>query len=85
MGNVLDAVSPAHRPVIEDELARCDPTLLAELLSANEPTPEQRKAVNQLLAIAVINSLGPDYTPDKHGLAVERAVEAFLEAWPIYR
>lgn len=38
-------VSPEHRAVIEEELARRSPTLLAGLLRATEPTPEQRETV----------------------------------------
>lgn len=69
--------------VIVDELARRDSALLARLRDTREPTAEEREAVEHLLATAVIKSLDPDYTPDEHGLAVERAVKAFLEVWPI--
>lgn len=85
MGTVLDAVAPEHRDVIAEELSHRDPALLADLRDATEPTLEQREGVNRALADAVVWSLGPDYRPNDHGLAVERAVKAFLEAWPIYR
>ncbi len=85
MTNTLDAISPESAAVIVDELARRDPALLAELRSTQEPSTQQRAAVNRLLARAVIKSFGPDWTPNEHGLAVERAVKAFLEVWPIYR
>jgi hypothetical protein len=85
MTKVFDAIPPESAAVIVDELTRRDPALLAELRSAQEPTTEQRAAVNRLLASAVIKSLGPDWTPDEHGLAVECAVKAFLEVWPLYR
>jgi hypothetical protein len=84
MANALDALPPESSAVIADELRKSDPTLLAQLRSAREPTTEQRAAVNQLLASAVIKSLGPDWTPNEQGLAVERAVKAFLERWPLY-
>ncbi|GFG62793.1 hypothetical protein MKUB_02830 [Mycobacterium kubicae] len=83
VSTVLDAIAPEHRTVIIDELARRDSALLAQLRDAQEPTTQQREAVEHLLATAVIKSLGSDYTPNEHGLAVERAVKAFLEAWPI--
>jgi hypothetical protein len=83
--NALDAVPAEARAVIVDELTRRDPALLAELRSTQEPTTEHREAVDFLLATAVIKSLGPDWTPSEHGLAVERAVKTFLEVWPIYR
>jgi hypothetical protein len=83
MMSALDALPPESSAVIVDELANTDPSLLAELRTAQEPTNEQRAAVNQLLARAVIKSLGPDWVPNPHGLAVERAVKAFLEKWPL--
>jgi hypothetical protein len=83
MMSALDALPPESSAVIVNELANTDPSLLAELRTAQEPTNEQRAAVNELLARAVIRSLGPDWVPNAHGLAVERAVKAFLEKWPL--
>jgi hypothetical protein len=85
VSNVLDAVPAEARAVIVDELTRRDPALLADLRGAQEPTTEQRDAVERLLASAVINSMGADWTPNEHGLAVERAVKTFLEVWPTHR
>jgi hypothetical protein len=85
VSNVLDAVPAEARAVIVDELTRRDPALLADLRGAQEPTTEQRDAVERLLASAVINSMGADWTPNEHGLAVERAVKTFLEVWPMHR
>jgi hypothetical protein len=85
VSNALDAVPAEARAVIVDELTRRDPALLADLRGAQEPTTEQRDAVERLLASAVINSMGADWTPNEHGLAVERAVKAFLEVWPMHR
>jgi hypothetical protein len=85
MSNILDAIPAEARAVIVDELDRRDPALLAELRSAQEPTTEQSYAVNLLLARAIIESLGPDWTPNEHGLAVERAVTTFFEVWPTSR
>ncbi len=83
--DILDAIPAEARDVIVDELNRRDPTLLAELRGAQEPTTEQSDAVNLLLARAIIESMGPDWTPDEHGLAVERAVTTYFEVWPTYR
>lgn len=85
MSNALDAVPAEARAVIVDELTHRDPALLADLRGTQEPTTEQRDAVERLLASAVINSMGPDWTPNEHGLAVERAVKTFLEVWPTHR
>ena len=85
MSNALDAVPAEARAVIVDELTHRDPALLADLRGTQEPTTEQRDAVERLLASAVINSMGTDWTPNEHGLAVERAVKTFLEVWPTHR
>ena len=83
--NTLDAIPAEARAVIVNELTRRDPALLAELRDAREPTIEQSDAVNRLMAKAIIESLGPDWTPNEHGLAVERAVTTYFEVWPSYR
>ena len=85
MSNALDAVPAEARDVIVDELTHRDPALLADLRGTQEPTTEQRDAVERLLASAVINNMGTDWTPNEHGLAVERAVKTFLEVWPTRR
>ena len=79
----LDALPPESSAIIEDELANSDPNLLPQLRSTREPTNEQRAAVNELLARAVIRSMGADWVPNARGLAVERAVKVFLENWPL--
>ncbi|WP_424757087.1 hypothetical protein [Mycobacterium sp.] len=83
--NALDAIPAEARAVIVDELTHRDPALLADLRGTQRPTSEQRDAVERLLASAVINSMGTDWTPNEHGLAVERAVKTFLEVWPMHR
>lgn len=82
MSNALDVIPAEARTVIVEELSHRDPILLEELRKTDEPTIEQRDAVNELLAIAVIKSLGPDWTPNEHGLAVEQAACVFNEVWP---
>jgi hypothetical protein len=85
VGDVLNAIPAEARAVIVDELNRRDPVLLAELRGAQEPTTEQSDAVNLLLARAIIESLGPDWTPNEHILAVERSVTTYFEVWPTCR
>jgi hypothetical protein len=85
VSNALDAIPGEARAVIVDELTRRDPALLAELRNTQGPTTEQSDAVNHLLASAIIENMGPDWTPNEHGLAVERAVKTFFEVWPLYR
>jgi hypothetical protein len=83
MTSALDALPPEPAAVIADELASADPDLLAQLRSTPEPTNDQRSAVNEVLARAVVRSMGADWVPNAHGLAVERAVKVFLEHWPL--
>ena len=83
MKSALDALPPESAAVIADELASSDPDLLAQLRSTQEPTNDHRSAVNELLARAVVRSMGADWVPNAHGLAVERAVKVFLEHWPL--
>jgi hypothetical protein len=85
VSNALNAVPAEARAVIVDELTHRDPALLADLRGTQEPTTEQRDAVERLLASAVINNMGADWIPNEHGLAVERAVKTFLEVWPTRR
>ena len=85
MRDALSAIPAEARAVIVDELTHRDPALLADLRGTQEPTTEQRDAVERLLAGAAINSMGTDWTPNEHGLAVERAVKTFLEVWPTHR
>jgi len=85
MMNAFDDLPPESAAVIVDELTKSDPSLLAQLRSSQEPSNEQRAAVNEMLARAVVRSLGPEWVPNAHGLAVERAVKAFLEKWPLNR
>jgi hypothetical protein len=85
VSNALDAIPAEARAVIVDELTRRDPALLNELRNTQEPTTEQSDAVNHLLASAIIQNMGPDWTPNEHGLAVERAVTTYFEVWPLYR
>lgn len=85
MSNVLDAISPGSRALIVDELTRREPTLLADLREAPEPTNDQSDAVVDALYVAMSENYGPGHIPNEYGLAIERAIDAYLEAWPIHR
>jgi hypothetical protein len=82
VSNALDVIPAAARTVIVLELSHRDPSLLEQLRKTREPTINQRDAVNELLAIAVIKSLGPEWVPNAHGLAVEQAACVFNDVWP---
>ncbi len=85
MKNVLDAVPSEHRTLIVEELTRRNPDLLMELSDAQKPTNGQSDAVVDALSYALSANYGPGHVPNEYGLAVERAIDAYLEAWPIYR
>jgi hypothetical protein len=85
MNKVLDAVPPNHRALILDELGRRNPDLVEELSDAERPTNSQSDAIINALSYALSANYGPGHMPNDYGLAVERAIDAYLEAWPIYR
>lgn len=86
VNNVLDAIPGPARALIVEELERRNPALLVELRSAEKPTNEQSDGVVLgVLAPALRENFGPDYVPNEYGLAVEHAIDAYLEVWPIYR
>ncbi len=86
VSNVFDAISHDARVLIVNELERRNPILLAELRSASKPTNDQSDGVVLgVLAAALRETFGPDYAPNEYGLAIERAIDAYLEAWPMRR
>jgi hypothetical protein len=85
VSNVLDAIPAEHRALIEEELTRRNPELLAELCGTQEPTNEQSDAVVDVLYHAMSTHFGPGHIPDERGKAIDNAIGAYLLAWPIYR
>jgi hypothetical protein len=86
VSKVLDAIPDDARLLIVNELERRNPGLLAELRTAKAPTNDQSDGVVLgVLAPALRETFGPDYRPNEYGLAVEHAIDAYLEAWPILR
>ena len=86
VSKVLDAIPDDARVLIVGELQRRNPALLAELRTADEPTNEQSDGVVLgVLTPALRENFGPEYVPTEYGRAVERAIDAYLEVWPIHR
>ncbi|OBA57284.1 hypothetical protein A5647_24685 [Mycobacterium sp. 1100029.7] len=86
MSEVFDAIPDRARALIVEELERRNPVLLAELRAAQKPTNDQSDGVvSGVLAPALRENFGPDYAPTEYGLAIEAAIDAYLEAWPIHR
>jgi hypothetical protein len=85
VSNVLDAVQPPHRAVIEDELGHRDPALLDTLRGADKPTNDQSDALMNVMIDAMCEHHGPGHIPDERGKAIDNAIGAYLLAWPIHR
>jgi hypothetical protein len=86
VSNVFDVIPDPARALIIEELERRNPTLLAELRTVQTPTNDQSDSVVLgVLAPALRENFGPDYVPNEYGLAIEAAIDAYLEAWPIRR
>jgi hypothetical protein len=85
VSGVLDVIPREQRELITDELIRRNPDLLEKLKEAREPTNDQSDAVVDALSDALSANYGPGHIPNEYGLAVERAIGTYLEAWPIYR
>lgn len=85
VSGVLAVIPPEQRALITEELRRRNPKLLAQLSDASEPTNDQSNAVVEALSDALSANYGPSHMPNEYGLAVERAINSYLEAWPIYR
>jgi hypothetical protein len=85
VSKVLDALPDDARVLIVEELERRDPDLVKELRDAERPTNSQSDAVVEALSYALSANYGPGHAPNEYGLAVERAIDTYLAAWPIYR
>jgi hypothetical protein len=86
VSKVLDVIPDDVRVLIVEELERRNPALLAELRTADKPTNEQSDGlVLGVLTSALRENFGPEYVPTEYGRAVERAIDAYLEVWPIHR
>ncbi|SON59253.1 hypothetical protein MSIMFI_00735 [Mycobacterium simulans] len=85
MSNVLDAIPSEPRAIIVKELTHHNPALLVELRGSQKPTNDRSDAVVDVLSDALVKTFGPDWAPSEYGLSIERAINAYLEAWPIYR
>jgi hypothetical protein len=85
VSKVLDTIPDEARVLIVEELQRRNPALLAKLRTTDKPTNEQSDAIVNALSYALSANYGPGHMPNEYGRAVERAIDAYLEVWPIYR
>jgi hypothetical protein len=85
VSKVLDTIPDEARVLIVEELQRRNPALLAKLRTTDKPTNEQSDGIVNALSYALSANYGPAHMPNEYGRAVERAIDAYLEVWPIYR
>jgi hypothetical protein len=60
-------------------------TLISSMSSTEPRSQLSTKAalVEEILADALMKAFGPDWVPNEHGLAIERAINAYFDAWPM--
>ncbi|MHA7652042.1 hypothetical protein ACX9NE_23135 [Mycobacterium sp. ML4] len=85
MSNLLDAIPPEPRALIVQVLMQRKPSLLEQICETQEPTNNESEAIIDALSDALIKTFGPDWVPNEYGLAIERAIDAYMEVWPSYR
>ncbi len=63
-----------------------DPELLAALQAKGEPTENEERAVEAILADELATQMGPpDWEPTAEGLAIEQLIKHFFVLWPLDR
>ncbi|MHA7653670.1 hypothetical protein ACX9NE_28170 [Mycobacterium sp. ML4] len=60
------------------------PSLLEQIRETQAPTNNESDAIIDAPSDALIKTFGPYWVLNEYGLAIERAIDAYLEAWPIY-
>lgn len=81
--NVIDSMPERYATVLAEVIGQREPGLLAALRTSEEPSLQQREAVEEFLADALSDNFGPSHQPTERGILIERTIDAFLERWPI--
>lgn len=82
MSNVIASIPEEFRAVFVEVLGERNAALLSALRAQDEPTAEQREAVDDVFSDEVVRELGPGYVPTERGKLVTRAIEEFWYRWP---
>jgi hypothetical protein len=82
LSNVIDSIPQPHQSTFVKIVGEDDPTLLAELRSAESPSKVQKEAVEKILLDKFLAELGPDDEPSELGRLADRALAIFHEQWP---
>lgn len=83
VSNVIDGLPIELKSVFTEVIAERDESLLSSLRTREEPSRQERIAVEQILSNEFSSNLGPDYEPTERGRDIDNALGAFLLRWPI--
>lgn len=78
MSNVIESLPEGMRTLFSEIVGNVDTELLSALQYAEEPSEEQREAVEGILSDEFTNSLRADYEPTARGTMVDEILGAFL-------
>jgi hypothetical protein len=81
--SVVESLPSRMRPLFVEVIGVHAPDLLVILRSSEEPTQEQREAVEDILANEFGNCVGEDSEPTERGKEIDGMLGAFLIRWPI--
>jgi len=83
VSNVLDSLPAEFQSLVADILRVRNEPLLAALRAHEEPSQQERNAVEEILSDEFSRNLGPDDEPTQRGRDIDNALGAFLLRWPI--
>lgn len=82
MSNVVESIPEEFRKIFVEVLGEHNAVLLSTLRTQDEPTAEQREAVDDVFSDEVVRELGPGHVPTERGQLVKRAIGEFWYRWP---
>ena len=80
--NVVDSLPLQLQPLFVEVVGAADPELLRSLRSHAEPTPDEIKAVQDVLLNEFCCNLQPDDEPTERGCQIDDLIGAFVMRWP---
>jgi hypothetical protein len=83
VNNVIDDLPVELKPIFTEVIGERNEGLLSSLRTHEEPSRQERIAVEQILSNEFSRNLGPDYEPTARGRDIDNALGAFLLRWPI--
>jgi hypothetical protein len=81
--SVIYSVPEPYRSLFVTIIGEKDADLLASLRTNDEPSRNERLAVEDILSTEFSNNLLPDDEPTSRGRDIDNALGAFLLRWPI--